>query len=144
MAASGGAIAGAAGGSAVSAATGAVAGAASAAGVGGTGTGVAAALGICSGPVGWLVLGAETDSDGHGITFDCWKPVLHDTSMEPSSGMLLKDVMDHPNVANVSVSPGTVTGLPNIVLENIWEEKFEIQYFVIRENNRLVCHAKAL
>ena len=139
-----GAITGAAGGTAGAVATGAVAGATSAAGVGGTGTGIAAALGIGSGPVGWIVLGAETGSDGSGITYDCWKPVLHDTSVEPSTGMLLKDVMDHPNIANVSVSPGVVDGLPNIVLENIWKEKFEVQYFVIRESNRLVCHAKAL
>ena len=139
-----GAITGAAGGTAGAVATGAVAGATSAAGVGGTGTGIAAALGIGSGPVGWIVLGTETGSDGSGITYDCWKPVLHDTSVEPSTGMLLKDVMDHPNIANVSVSPGVVDGLPNIVLENIWKEKFEVQYFVIRESNRLVCHAKAL
>lgn len=139
-----GAITGAAGGTVGAVATGAVAGATSAAGVGGSGAGVAAALGIGSGPVGWIVLGAETGSDGSQITYDCWKSVIHDTSEEPSKGMLLKDVMCHPHVANVSVTPGTIDKLPYIVLENIWEEKFEIQYLVIRENNRLVCHANAL
>ena len=131
-----GAITGAAGGTAGAVATCAVAGATSAAGVGGMGTGIAAALAVGSGPVGWLVLGAETGSERFGITYYCWKPVLHDTSLEPSTGMLLKD--------NVSVSPGTVDGLPNIVFENIWKEKFEVQYFVILESNMLVCHSKAL
>ena len=70
--------------------------------------------------------------------------MIHDTSDEPSNGMLLKDVMCHPHVANVSVTPGATEVLPYIVLENIWREKFEIQYCVIRESNRLVCHAKIL
>ena len=134
-----GAITGAAGGTAGSIALGTVASTSSAVGTGGLGI-----AGVLGGPVGLVVLGADTGSSGSGITYDCWKPVIHDESTEPSNGMLLKDVMDHPNVANISVTPGVHDALPNIVLENIWEEKFEIQYFVIRENNRIVCHAKAL
>jgi len=42
------------------------------------------------GPIGWIdvgLLGADTD----GLSWDCWKPVLHDKSTAPSSGMPMKE-----------------------------------------------------
>ena len=142
-----GAITGAgAGGTLAAAGAGAVAAGTSAAGVASSGVGVGAAIsaGISIGPIGWCVLGAATRTGGSEITFDCWKPVVHDTSEENSSGMLMKDVMCHPHVASVYVTSGASNELPCIVLENIWNEKFEIQYLLLHENNRLVCHACAL
>ena len=142
-----GAITGAgAGGSLVSAGVGAVVAGTSAAGAASSGVGLGTAIsaGIGSGPIGWCVLGAETGTGGSEITFDCWKPVVHDTSKENSSGMLMKDVMCHPHVASVYVKSGANNELPYIVLENIWNEKFEIQYLFLHKNNRLVCHAYAL
>ena len=56
-------------------------------------------LGVLAGPVGWLILGGESD------TFDCWKPVLHDRTIEPSAGKLIKDVVTDPRIKQASMIP---------------------------------------
>lgn len=147
----GGAIAGAAATeTAVGAVVGAVAAMTSAAGTATTGVastqlGAAVAAGTAvTGPIGLIVLGATDSSDGNQITYDCWKPVVHDTSEKPSNGILLKDLVCHPHVANVKITPGDRTDLPHIVFENIWNEKFEIEYLVIYDTRKVVCHAKAV
>jgi hypothetical protein len=144
---SAGAIAGAgAGGTVLAAGTGAAAGATAAAGVGGStlgGTGLVTA-GISSGPVGWIVLGTSAKSNGNGTTFDCWKPVLHDVSEQPSNGMLLKDLCAHPNIARVSCEVRSGSDLPDIVIENIWNEKFGIEYLMVHETEQIFGHAKKL
>lgn len=139
-----GALAGAAGGGSLAGATaGAVAGGSAAVGVGSTGAGAGAlAAGALSGPVGWLAVGATENADGGRATYDCWKPVIHDTSEELSSGIALRDLVSHQNIANVVITPGISTGLPHIILENIWNEKFEIEYLVIQNTGKCVCHAK--
>lgn len=141
-----GAIAGSvATGTAAGAGAGAIAGGTAAAGVGASGIGGGAlAAGISAGPIGWLCVGTKEGSGGSRVTYDCWKPVLHDNSEELSSGMLLRDLLSHPNIAHVTVTPEAYTDLPHIVLENIWKEKFEIQYLIICANNELVCHANAI
>ena len=68
--------------------------------------------------------------------------MVHDTSAELSSGMALRDLVSNQNIANVVITPGNPTGLPHIILENIWNEKFEIQYLVIQSTGECVCHAK--
>lgn len=138
-----GALAGAAGGSLAGATAGAVAGGSAAVGVGSTGAGAGAlAAGALSGPVGWLAVGATENADGGRATYDCWKPVIHDTSEELSSGIALRDLVSHQNIANVVITPGIPTGLPHIILENIWNEKFEIEYLIIQNTGKCVCHAK--
>ena len=89
------------------------------------------------GPVGWCVLGAEAP-EGHDqlFTYDCWKPVLHDTSPEPSNGKLLKDVLSDPRIENIFE-------LPELVVENVWHEKFQIQFLTF-PNNIQAAHAVLL
>jgi hypothetical protein len=102
------------------------------------------AAGIASGPVGWLVLGAEQDAT-HPIgatTFDCWKPVLRDESTEPSSGKLLKDIFKDQRVKRIVVGESrNEFNLPELSLVNIWDEQFNINYLVLPFNSQLVAHA---
>merc|ERR1712107_279101 len=76
------------------------------------------------GPVGWVgiaMLGADTD----GLSWDCWKPVLHDESATPSSGKPMKEVVSDPRVKKITVDDGKLT------LVNVWDEKFQVTYFDI-------------
>ena len=70
--------------------------------------------------------------------------MVHDTSVEPSSGMLIKDIVCHPNIANVTIESGDDCSLPHIVLENVWNENFELDFYMIRDSGRLVAHAKQI
>ncbi|XP_060582009.1 Golgi-associated RAB2B interactor protein 3-like [Ruditapes philippinarum] len=116
-----------------------------AAGVGGTGAGAGALLSNkrTDGLV-LLAVGASVNQEDDEISYDCWKPVVHDTSPERSNGMLLKDMVCHPNVANVTMTTGICDSLPSILIENIWNEKFEIEYVVIHDSGKIACHAKPL
>lgn len=140
-AAASGAITGAvAGGSLTSVAVGSVVGGASAAGVSATGGGAAAAAsaGLLAGPVGWICLG--TDEENGNLSFDCWKPLLHDESKEPSEGMLLRDVFMDPRIKDIEVSNDVNPYYPEIRLTNTWDEEFEIQY-VRLPSGQLAAHA---
>ncbi|XP_045191420.2 uncharacterized protein LOC123548313 [Mercenaria mercenaria] len=141
---SSGAIAGAiASKTATSAAAGALLGGISAAGIGSMmAGGLAVASGVvASNPIGLLAVGTSHTEEKDRITYDCWKPVLHDTSLESSNGMILKDLVCHPNIANVTVTPSVC--LPQIVIENVWNEKFEIEY-VVQDSDKLSCHARPM
>lgn len=142
---SAGAIAGAGAGlTAGAAATGAAAGATAAAAVGSSvvgGTGLAT-VGLASGPIGWLLVGTTVNLSEQHATYDCWKPVLHDNSVEASSGMLLQDLCIHPNISHVSYTAAGDTDMPDIVVENIWNEKFKIEYLVSPATGKLFGHAK--
>jgi len=67
------------------------------------------------------MLGADTD----GLSWDCWKPVLHDKSTAPSSGMRMKEVASDPRVKKITVDDEKVT------LVNVWDEKFQVTFFDI-------------
>jgi len=147
-----GAVAAAAGTGAM---TGAAAGAAIGAGVGGAASaGVAAtsagsagvtAAGLVSGPVGWMVLGASeepTTPTTSAYTFDCWKQVVHDTSPEPSSGRLLREIVVDPRVKQVTTSDDSL--FPEIVLENVLGEKFRIEYVRLLPSDQWAAHAVLL
>jgi hypothetical protein len=98
---------------------------------------------LSSGPVGWLVLGAENHS-GCGITFDCWKPLLHDETSEPSQGRLMKDVIADPRIKEVRAwDNGQGEALPTIFLKNVWNEDFCIEYVLLSPDN-LAAHARLL
>jgi len=119
-AATGGVVAGAAASTAATAA--------GAAGVTGVVTGGATVPAMTAmaamGPVGWAgiaMLGADTD----GLSWDCWKPVLHDESATPSSGKPMKEVVSDPRVKKITVDDGKLT------LVNVWDEKFQVTYFDI-------------
>jgi hypothetical protein len=139
-----GAVSGAiAGGTVGAAATGAATGAATAAAVSSASAGAASlgtAAGILSGPVGWLVLGVSKEEQSSGVyTFDCWKPVLHDDSREPSNGRLLRDVACDPRIKQVTTM-NSDSDLPNLVLQNVWDEEFRIEY-VYLPDGQLTTHA---
>ena len=105
-----------------------------AAGYAGSSVGQAVVAGSAAamGPVGWLALGAEEmklEDGSHGTyTFDCWKPVLHDESSEPSEGRLLRDVVEDPRVTHATITPRDGSPYPDIILHNIWMEQFRIEY----------------
>ncbi|XP_071172898.1 Golgi-associated RAB2B interactor protein 3-like [Mytilus edulis] len=147
VAASSGAIAGAtATGTAAGASIGAAIGGTAAAGVGGSGAGVASIFAgtALSGGIGFLVLGTSTKQEDEHITYDCWKPVVHDVSEEPSNGMYLKDLFSHQNIQKVTMATDCSTSLPNIVIENIWKEEFQIEYMMLNTTGEIVCHAKQM
>ena len=135
---------------------------ATATGAAGVGATVA---GLALGPVGWLLLGtvfnlfgsedkvAEDYSEDEALedaseaeeptasayTFDCWKAVVHDTTQEPSSGRFLGEIAMDPRVKQV-IKGDDDSAYPEIILENIWDEKFRIEYVVL-PNNQTAAHA---
>ncbi|XP_013075117.2 uncharacterized protein LOC106061499 [Biomphalaria glabrata] len=154
---SAGAVTGAvAAGAAGATATGVVTGAATSAAIaGGTAVGVSASgtgaaglvtAGVAAGPVGWLILGTEkhivhkSDNQVATYTFDCWKQVVHDMSTEPSKGKLLRDVAGDPRVKQTIVKSNGDGQLPEIILQNIWDELFSID-FVMLSSQQLAAHA---
>jgi hypothetical protein len=147
--ASAGAITGAvATGTATGASVGAAVGTAAGTAVSASGGGAAAlAGGLALGPVGWLALGATSEEPTPArYTYDCWKPVLHDISCEPSNGKLLRDVAMDERIKHVIVSTtnGRTRSLPDIILENIWDERFHIEYVTLLPTNEIAAHAVRL
>jgi hypothetical protein len=53
---------------------------------------------------------------------------LHEESERPSEGQLLRDVVADPRIKEVTVASPTSSGLPKIILKNIWNEQFLIEY----------------
>ena len=99
---------------------------------------------IVVGTGGWglLAIGTSVKPEGDQTTYDCWKPVVHDKSEDPSDGILMKDLVSHPHVAKVTITEGICTDLPHIILENVWKEMFEIEYLLLHDTGKIVCHAK--
>ncbi len=127
--------------------------AAAAGSTGASAGGAAMTAGASVFPVGWIVLGAAPDPAGFLIanpssernyTFDCWKQVVHDESITPSNGMLIRDVMLHPSIKAIHIVAGPPTACasvyPELLIENVWDEKFQIQYVTL-ENGFLAAHA---
>ncbi len=132
---------------------GAAAGGAAATAVTSTSAGGAAlTAGIAAGPVGWICLGATnsasnytatagtTADDIKKYTFDCWKEVVHDESVTPSNGMLIKDVILHTSIKAVHMDGGGSALYPELLIENVWDETFQIQYVTL-DNGVLAAHA---
>ena len=85
------------------------------------------------------MLGASIHEDIM-YTLDCWKPVVHCTSAAPSSGILLRDIVLDSRVKKVTVTPSAASNLPDIRIQNIWDEHFKID-FVMLPSNQLAAHA---
>ena len=90
---------------------------------------------LLAGPLGWLVLGADQTS----CTFDCWKPVLRELSLEPSNGKILRDVVSDPRIKDVMMNNKNNLML-EIILQNMWDEKFLIE-FITLPSGQLAAHA---
>ena len=139
----GGSIAGVAGTAAVvGGATGAATGAATAAGVtsmSAGASGLATAGSIAAGPIGWIILGTDEF-----YTFDCWKQVMHDESTIPSQGKLLQEIIMDKRIKNIEIEVNNDhNDLPKLILENIWDERFRIDY-VMLPSNQLTAHASKI
>jgi len=102
-----------------------IAGALSAAGTSALAMSEVAAV-ILAGPVGSVLLGA--DGDTNELTYDCWKPVVRDTSQELSRGRLLREVAGSPMIKEVLLLPDSQTQAPQLFLHNVWDERFRIDF----------------
>jgi hypothetical protein len=51
--------------------------------------------------MGLALIGAASDPED-ALLWDCWKPVLHDQSLEPSNGKLLSDLVQDSRVNQVT------------------------------------------
>eukprot|EP00928_Gymnodinium_smaydae_P016973 TRINITY_DN1644_c0_g1_i2.p1 TRINITY_DN1644_c0_g1~~TRINITY_DN1644_c0_g1_i2.p1 ORF type:complete len:186 (+),score=28.18 TRINITY_DN1644_c0_g1_i2:74-631(+) len=63
-----------------------------------------------------IIVGADAD----GVTWDCWKPILHETSAAPSRGRLLTDILSDPVISDINV------GNESIFVRNRWNESWRI------------------
>ncbi|KAH6949599.1 hypothetical protein DER45DRAFT_544960 [Fusarium avenaceum] len=64
------------------------------------------ALATAVGPLGWAIVGCSKNNchnSDSSYTWDCWKPVVRDTSTQPSYGMALRDLATHQNVQSMSL-----------------------------------------
>lgn len=90
------------------------------------------------GPIGWLglgIVGAATEEVQDGdltVTWDCWKPIVHEESPVPSKGMRIEDLVAHPNVTRLTFHPDHAEGI------NRWGEAFLVTPV------RLPCQKTAL
>ena len=56
----------------------------------------------------------------NGYTWDCWKPVVRDTSARLSYGMTLRCLAANPNVQSMSLEQG------GLLVENTFGERFRL------------------
>jgi len=91
-----------------------------------------------------ITVGATHDQTSTTCTFDCWKNVVHDDSLDPSNGRLLGEIVMDPRIKHVSTSANNDSSpLPEIILENIWNEKFAIEYVTL-PSGEMAAHAVQL
>merc|ERR550534_215320 len=95
--------------------------------------GAMTASAVAGAAAGIIVLGADSD----GISWDCWKPLFHDTSSTPSNGIPLAKALSHPDIHVVA---NEVEGL---VVQNAWSERFLISP-VMLPCGRLAAHASKM
>jgi len=102
---------------------------------------------VLGGPLGGIVLGAEVTSHTQPVvTYDCWKPLIHYDSEEPSQGRVLRDVLSGSAIRKLSVNKwkllaGTELILPEMLVENVWDEVFKIEYVLLPNSTELAAHA---
>lgn len=107
-----------------------------------TGVGAKAMVeaGVSATAVGWLVLGSAITKN-EGISFDCWKPVVREESKEKTNGRFLREIMMDERINLIKVENSN--SLPMITLENVWNERFLIEY-VMLPNEQLALHARKI
>lgn len=81
------------------------------------------ALATMVGPIGWFIVGCSKNEDHSGsssYTWDCWKPIIRDTTAQPSSGLTLRCLAAHPKVQSMALDEA------GIVVRNIFGERFRL------------------
>ncbi|KAH7489294.1 hypothetical protein FOMA001_g2309 [Fusarium oxysporum f. sp. matthiolae] len=81
------------------------------------------ALATAVGPLGWAIVGCSKNNchnSDSSYTWDCWKPVVRDTSTQPSHGMALRDLATHQNVQSMSLDQ------EGLLVDNIFGERFHL------------------
>ncbi|CAF0923499.1 unnamed protein product [Brachionus calyciflorus] len=104
---------------------------------GATGAGVAVALG----PLAVASIGAETTENK--LSWDCWKPILHDDSTQPSNGIKLSELVGDKRIINSNLEHES-SGQVKMIVENVWKEKFQIDFYQLLDSDQLVGHATKL
>ncbi|KAF3207626.1 hypothetical protein TWF106_011645 [Orbilia oligospora] len=119
---------------------------------GGSSAGIA--LATLAGPIGCLIVGCEDmdvssvfeEGDNLRITWDCWKPIVHDMSVMPSEGMALRTLAVHPNVKVVNMLASSSALLDEdagrFLVENVLGERFCLGY--VNVGGTLALHASRL
>ena len=103
----------------------------------------AAAGSVALGPLGFIAVGANSDSQGD-ITWNCWKAVLHnDDSNESSEGMLLRTIAEDSRIKAVNIEEGKKGMFPKITLINIWDEAFQLAPVVLPDG-QIAFHAEKI
>lgn len=103
------------------------------------GEGALYAVGLTAGPIGCLVVGCNKNDDSNGVrgyTWDCWKPVVRDTSARLSYGMTLRCLAAHPNVRSMSFDRD------ELLVGNIFGERFRLT--PVSVEGSLALHASIL
>eukprot|EP00928_Gymnodinium_smaydae_P075193 TRINITY_DN581_c0_g1_i2.p1 TRINITY_DN581_c0_g1~~TRINITY_DN581_c0_g1_i2.p1 ORF type:complete len:174 (-),score=20.14 TRINITY_DN581_c0_g1_i2:302-823(-) len=72
---------------------------------------------------GLVTVGAGGDASA--VTWDCWKPIVHDSSTTPSRGRPLIDILKDPVISDYSV------GNHSIVVRNRWNESWRIDPLIL-------------
>ncbi|KAF5709872.1 hypothetical protein FGLOB1_5754 [Fusarium globosum] len=94
------------------------------------------ALATAVGPLGWAIVGCSKNNchnSDSSYTWDCWKPVVRDTSTQPSYGMALRDLATHQNVQSMSLDQ------EGLLLDNIFGERFHLT--PVSVEGKLAFHA---
>jgi hypothetical protein len=95
-----------------------------------TATGVASTVAATNfwNPVGWalgaVIVGAREIAPQI-ITWDCYKPIIHEDQQKPTKPMLLAALAAHPMVSKVEIATkATPTHLPDVEIENVAGELY--------------------
>ncbi|VDM47749.1 unnamed protein product [Toxocara canis] len=104
-------------------------------------TAPAVTAGILSGPLGWTLLGANKKSNFI-LSYDCWKPIVHDCSSSPSRGIFLREIANDSRVKKVTVEDvSDEYKRSRLIVENIWDERFDIEFFKLPSVEMVFAHA---
>ena len=97
-------------------------------------------MAIALGPLALVGLGAHVNNEKKEV-WDCWKPILHDDSIEPSSGKLIKEILEDSRIKKITLLINEEK-IPEIRLHNIWDEEFKIIFGLLPEKlGQIAAHA---
>eukprot|EP00928_Gymnodinium_smaydae_P016974 TRINITY_DN1644_c0_g1_i3.p1 TRINITY_DN1644_c0_g1~~TRINITY_DN1644_c0_g1_i3.p1 ORF type:complete len:204 (+),score=11.58 TRINITY_DN1644_c0_g1_i3:38-649(+) len=85
----------------------------------------------------FITVGADAGANASAVTWDCWKPILHEESTAPSRGRSLADLLNDPLVVDFQV------GGDAVFLRNRWNESWRIDPFILPWG-QVAAHASQL